>query len=120
MKKQFLALLCVFIINGVHADDTHTRLKATLDELKGNGGTSVNAFFAGKGEYAFFTENCLKHLPFWTQAAEQGEALAQSFLGSCYAQVTGVEQDDTQAVAWYRKAADQGDGRAIANLKNLE
>ena len=30
--------------------------------------------------------------------------------------VRGVPQDDAQAVAWYRKAADQGDARAQTNL----
>ena len=33
-----------------------------------------------------------------------------------YAEGRGVEQDDVEAVAWYRKAAEQGDAAAQFNL----
>jgi len=42
------------------------------------------------------------------QAAEQGDAEAQYFLGVMYANGRGVAQDDRQAVAWWLKAAEQG------------
>ena len=41
-------------------------------------------------------------------AAEQGDADGKYNLGIMYAQGQGVQQDDQQAVQWYRKAADQG------------
>ena len=40
--------------------------------------------------------------------AEQGEADAQYNLGNCYAFGDGVEQSYTEAVKWYKKAAEQG------------
>ena len=40
--------------------------------------------------------------------AEEGDVTAQYNLGVRYVSGRGVPQDDTQAMAWYRKAADQG------------
>ena len=45
--------------------------------------------------------------------------MAQYGLGVCYATGQGVEQDYTQAVHWWRKAAEQGDAFAIEALKEL-
>ncbi len=42
------------------------------------------------------------------RAAEQEDADAQSSLGFAYTYGLGVEQDEAEAVKWYRKAADQG------------
>ena len=39
--------------------------------------------------------------------ADQGVAAAQFNLGYMYAKGQGMTQDDAEAVAWYRKAADQ-------------
>ena len=50
------------------------------------------------------------------QAAEQGNAKAQLYLGWMYDNGQGVRQDYTQAVQWYRKAAEQGDAEAQYNL----
>ena len=41
-------------------------------------------------------------------AAEQGNAEAQFYLGTCYYKGEGVEQNYSEAVKWFRKAADQG------------
>ena len=40
-------------------------------------------------------------------AAEQGNALAQVYVGSLYENGRGIDKDLAQAAAWYRKAADQ-------------
>jgi len=48
--------------------------------------------------------------------AEAGDALAQSTLGSMYTSGEGVAQDDTEALRWYRLAADQGLAAAQAGL----
>ena len=42
------------------------------------------------------------------QMARQGDADAQFFLGLCYDQAEGFEEDDKEAVKWYRLAAKQG------------
>ena len=41
-------------------------------------------------------------------SAEAGDAEAQFILGGMYVTGVGVPQDDVEAVAWYRRAAEQG------------
>ncbi len=55
-----------------------------------------------------------KKLELLRQAANQGEAFAQSNLGAMYKDGQGVSQDYAEAVKWYRLAAEQGD--AVAQL----
>ncbi|MDE5944476.1 MAG: SEL1-like repeat protein [Rikenella sp.] len=43
--------------------------------------------------------------------AESGDAEAQFELAACYEDGKGVKQDQTEAVKWYRCAADQGSAR---------
>ena len=45
-------------------------------------------------------------------AADQRDAEAQYTLGVMNAHGNGVAKDDTEAVKWYRKAADQGYAKA--------
>ena len=44
--------------------------------------------------------------------AEQGDTLAQAFLGSCYYYGRGVDKSYTEAIEWYRKAAEKGEAYA--------
>ena len=53
---------------------------------------------------------------FDTFYVEAGNANAQCTLGFCYHKGHGVEQSYTEAVKWYRKAAEQGDATAQHNL----
>jgi TPR repeat protein len=49
--------------------------------------------------------------------AEQGDAWAQALLGTCYGSgIGGVSRDDTEALKWFRKAAEQGYGDGLANM----
>jgi len=48
--------------------------------------------------------------------AEQGDAVAQYFMGRMYDTGRGVPKDEQQAMAWYRKAAEQGVADAQYNL----
>ena len=48
--------------------------------------------------------------------AEKGFAFAQFNLGVLYDNGQGLPQDDAQAIAWYRKAAEQGLPQAQVNL----
>ena len=43
-------------------------------------------------------------------------ALGQNNLGAMYGTGRGVEQNDAEAVRWYRRAADQGHALAQNNL----
>ncbi|MFI8033732.1 tetratricopeptide repeat protein [Acinetobacter sp. ABJ_C3_5] len=52
----------------------------------------------------------------YTKAADQGFALAQTKLGLLYATGKGVPQDYTIANKWWLKAAEQGDGEAQNNI----
>lgn len=91
------------------ANDTHKRLKAMEIERDG--------IFTHKGSTeTFFLENCSKQLAFWQQAAEQGQATAQSLLAGCYLWGQGTAKDQAQALVWYRKAAEQGDAFAQYTL----
>lgn len=49
-------------------------------------------------------------------AAEQGEVLAERYLGAMYANGLGVARDDREAVKWYGRAAEKGDADAQASL----
>jgi TPR repeat protein len=48
--------------------------------------------------------------------AQGGDAVAQYKLGGCYDRGEGVVLDKKQAISWYRKAADQGNEKALATL----
>jgi hypothetical protein len=48
----------------------------------------------------------------FTDAAEQGDHMAQNNLGTIYELGKGAPQDYAAAMTWYRKAAEQGDALA--------
>lgn len=54
-------------------------------------------------------------------AARNGQMLAmvQLMLGDCYATGDGIAKDATEAVKWYRKAAEQGHKKAAEMLKEM-
>lgn len=56
-------------------------------------------------------------MDFWRQSAEQGNAGAQYSLGLFYQWGSGVPRDWSEAKKWYRKAADQGDEKAMKALE---
>ena len=51
--------------------------------------------------------------------AEQGHVEAQKLLGYMHEMGQGVPQEYSYAEAWYRKAADSGDGDAIVRLADV-
>ena len=55
-----------------------------------------------------------------SDAAEEGQVMAQFHLGRMYLDGKGVPKDLEEAVKWFRKAADQGDALALWALENLE
>jgi hypothetical protein len=58
-------------------------------------------------------------LHWFTKAAEQGYAPAQSQLGFMYAMNYGAPRDAEKALYWYKKAAEQNYIRAIFNIGTL-
>jgi TPR repeat protein len=59
-------------------------------------------------------------LPECKKAAEQGDALAQYYLGVMYDKGKGVTRDAKEAARWYRKAADQGHASAQRYLEAMK
>lgn len=51
-----------------------------------------------------------------TLAAEQGDALAQIWLGDMYLRGEGVEQSDDKALLWYNKSAEKDERLAFYKL----
>jgi TPR repeat protein len=58
-------------------------------------------------------------LQLWQPLADQGNALAQYYLGHMHAGGYGVPQDHAEAAKWYRKAADLGFAKAQQRLAHL-
>ncbi len=60
------------------------------------------------GLIAYFSGDYATALQEFKPLAEQGHAVAQTFLGVMYEKGQGVPQDYAEALKWYRKAAEQG------------
>lgn len=72
------------------------------------------------GEYvAYDRANYATSLKIWLPIAEQGDALAQVYVGEIFEKGMGVPPDYATAAHWYRKAADQGNVRAQISLGYL-
>jgi TPR repeat protein len=61
-------------------------------------------------------ENNKTAVMWYTKAAEQGNASAQTSLGNMYKHGIGVPENDKTGVMWYTKAAEQGFAGAQFNL----
>ena len=64
------------------------------------------------GEAAYRIGDFAAAMAFLRPLAEEGNAKAEFHLGRMYAFGQGVGQDPREAIAWYRKAADQGNADA--------
>ena len=51
------------------------------------------------------------------KAAERGNVEAMYYLGECYRDGSGVDEDQKKAVEWFTKAAEQGHEEAKAELE---
>lgn len=72
------------------------------------------------GEYtAFDRSNYRTALNVWLPQAQEGDRLAQTYVGEIYMKGLGVEPQYEQAALWFEKAADQGFDRAQINLGYL-
>lgn len=72
------------------------------------------------GEYvAYDRADYRTALRVWMPQAEEGDPVAQTYVGEIYERGLGVSPDYNQAAQWYRKAAEQGYSRAQINLGAL-
>lgn len=72
------------------------------------------------GEYtAYDRSDYATALKVWLPQAEEGDKVAQTYVGEIYEKKLGSQADYAQAAAWYRKAAEQGYTRAQINLAHL-
>lgn len=72
------------------------------------------------GEYvAYDRADYRSALRIWMDAAQAGDAEAQTNVGEIYERGLGGEPNYEAAAVWYQKAADQGNPRALFNLGTL-
>ena len=120
LEKDFIRKL------GPHIKCSHlkgvkmqSQVTVHIDEVRvGTGNFDVATFLreiASLKNVPILSEH-LKSEAEYRKAVDQGFAAAQSNLGTCYENGTGVQKDPKQAVHWYRKAAEQGHTSAQVNL----
>ncbi len=80
---------------------------------------AVSADALSKGKAAFERKDYVEAMRWDHQAAEEGNATAQTYVGYLYEKGLGVPQDYSEALRWYRKAADQGYAPGQKNIGNL-
>ena len=68
------------------------------------------------GSTAYHDKEYVKAAELWKPLAEKGDASAQHFLGTLYAEGKGVEQNDATAFMWFQRAANQGNPDAQYNV----
>src|SRR5450755_3057544 len=68
------------------------------------------------GIAAYHEQSYVKAAEIWRPLAEKGDATAQYFLGTLFAEGKGVEQNDATAFMWFQRAANQGDAAAQYNV----
>jgi TPR repeat protein len=64
-------------------------------------------------------QNYAGAMSWYRKAADQGDAAAQTSVGSMHAMGHGVTTDYVEAIKWYRMAALQGDATAQCNVASL-
>ncbi len=112
-KVMFFIALFMFAIAGfaIYVSQSSFMKNIVLAEL---GDADAQYYLAIY--YEVEQQNYTEAVRWYRKAAEQGHAVAQSFLAGCYHGGIGVEQNYTEAVRWYRKAAEQGDADAQCGL----
>lgn len=69
-----------------------------------------------KGRHCYESKHFEDALRYFYQASELGNAEAKCYLGHCYFQGCGVQQDIACAIDWYRQSAQSGCHQAMNNL----
>lgn len=72
------------------------------------------------GEYVAYDQaNSATALKVWLPAAQEGDKVAQTYVGEIYEKGFGIQPDYKTAAQWYQRAAEQGYARAKLNLGYL-
>ena len=104
MKKSFLTIISTIIVVSVNT-------QCVL-------GQNSAAEYNDKGmEYYCKVGNYTKAFEMFQQAANMGLKEAQYNLGVCYEKGNGVKKNDTKAIEWYTKSADQWSNNARLRLE---
>ena len=108
LKELVVRIKAIVGINKgvVSGDGTHTKEEST---------ESAKHLFR-KGHDLYVEGRFEEAIKWYKLAAEQGDVLAQSSLGVCYANGRGVSEDYEEAVKWYKRAASQGYDIAQYNI----
>jgi len=68
------------------------------------------------GDAAYREKDYAKAVELWEPLAERGDATAQYFIGTLYAEGKGVQQNDVTAFAWFQRSANKGHAVAQYNV----
>ncbi len=72
------------------------------------------------GEYVAYAQaNAGSALKVWMVAAEEGDPIAQTYVGEIFEKGLGLQPNYMLAMQWYKKASEQGYARAKLNLGYL-
>ena len=77
---------------------------------------ALQADLLDDAQHAYMTGDYRTARNLWELLADQGNARAQNNLGLMYVNGEGAQQDDKEALSWFRKAADQGYVGAQKNI----
>ena len=79
-------------------------------------GAPVAAGPLEEGNAAYLEKEYAKAAELWRPLAEKGDATAQYYLGTLFAEGKGVTQNDATAFMWFQRAANQGNAAAQYNV----
>ena len=79
-------------------------------------GAPVAAGPLEEGNAAYLEKEYAKAGELWRPLAEKGDATAQYYLGTLFAEGKGVAQNDATAFTWFQRAANQGNAVAQYNV----
>lgn len=112
---RLLALATVFVFSlvgcaSVGTSPIHPALKMPVPP------TAAESAIISEASSAFQAKDFQKAFDLWLPLAESGVSQAQTAIAYLYATGLGTEQSDTEALAWFTKAAEEGDADAQNNL----
>lgn len=112
MKKSF----CIFSIFVLCFAGTAIAQKAVTQQQTAKVEQEDASALNRRGVQYYLEKDYVQAIKCFRAAAEQGHAVAQYNLGTCYQEGKGVTQNYAEAVKWIRKAAENGHSSAQHNM----